>query len=137
MTTIYFPYTESHEGGDICEGYDEDDPFPCHETMYTYRTYRGAAYLKPSTMWFDQVDSEHKFSLGDTVYLVDVTYSSGSTFGQEEGYHSLVSIHREEWEADLVAAQIRGGDYDGYKPWVGYFEGLISVDVRSFVIEDN
>lgn len=136
MTTVFFQYEESRYGGGTSPG-QEGESWPDREPTYTERTYSPIAFLNPCNLWFDQVDTEIEFKHGDTVYLVDVRYSTGDTFGQDYGYHTLVDAFDNEVEADRLVASIYDGSYEGYKPWYGYFESLESADVLQFKIVDN
>jgi len=140
MTTeIFFSYNEYRTGGDICEG-QEGDAWPNYETSYYNRTYVDA-YLEGkgnvgSSMWFDQVACTEDVKVGDTVYLVDVIYSTGDTFGQSEGYHYLVAAFLNRADAEIIQESITDKTYPGYKPWEGYFEALSYVDILTFAIKE-
>ncbi len=82
---------------------------------------------------------------GDTVYAVIVRYSTGDTFGREEGLAICVDVFTDEAKADALAEVIRDHGSDGefrinhegveyYCSWVGYFESLEDVLVETLVV---
>lgn len=93
----------------------------------------------------DSIVRELPVGPGDTVYAVVADYESGSTFGRNGGYASVLDVFTTEIEAAalaLAAAQEPGDDryaftYNGetyYRSWEGYFDRLQSMDVWVLVV---
>lgn len=88
--------------------------------------------------------------LGDTVYAVVADYESGSTFGRSGGHASVLDFFTDREEAKALAdaalkpdgkedrwgRQVDKFEYsfthnnqNYHRPWVGYFESLISLEI--------
>jgi hypothetical protein len=89
--------------------------------------------------------------VGDKVFVVYAVYSTGDTFGHDEGaYLEVLSFHknREIAERNLAAAEGRtrrdrsqlvlefdsGGKVERYCPWDGYFESLDYARLEEHVV---
>ncbi len=82
---------------------------------------------------------------GDTVYAVIVRYSTGDTFGREEGLAICVDVFTDEYRAYGLVKAIRDNGDDGdfrfsyeereyYCSWTGYFEHIEDVLVEKLVV---
>lgn len=92
---------------------------------------------------------------GDIVFVVVVVYSTGSTFGRDEGNSQAVGVYKDPAQAKKVAQAIeRNSEHthsNNYNPprdytievdgeeiycgsWVGYFESLERVVVETEVV---
>lgn len=92
---------------------------------------------------------------GDTVFVVVVVYSTGGTFGRDEGLASVVNVYKDPAQAKKVAQAIESNSEstpsNNYSPpreytisvdgeeiycgsWVGYFESLERVVVETEVV---
>jgi hypothetical protein len=86
-------------------------------------------------------DRVFDFSAADDatkVYLVYAEYSTGDTFGREEGQVIAFDTFEFDYQANKLASRLRtaegyslGNDHgeDYYIPWNGYFESLTDVSV--------
>lgn len=92
-------------------------------------------------------------------YLVIATYSTGSTFGREDGKVDFVWLFEDREPAKKVARELELAEQPGYDdsksrwsveldvglerplvysvPWWGYFEQLTDVEVRSLEVVDS
>lgn len=110
-------------------------------------------YSSKTGLMLNQVDvyANEEFALGDTVYIVFITYTTGDTFGRDPNIHyaiPLVTGNKED--ASTLAKHCREHiDYEnksrysirknkikpieytgpGYPSWAGYFEGDQNVSV--------
>lgn len=102
-----------------------------------------------------RADGEHCLApdfpaaVGDEVYAVYAVYSTGDTFGHEDGaYLEVISFHKskEIAEKNLAAMSSHAGGqmtihFDGggvvgrYCPWDGYFESLDYARCELFIVE--
>ena len=92
-----------------------------------FRRYRG------SDSWEGDLDVEP----GGYVYAVVADYESGSTFGRDGGYASVVDVFTDVETADACAQvaentkdytfEFQGREY--YASWIGYFEYLNDLKV--------
>ncbi|AVD99299.1 hypothetical protein SEA_BILLNYE_116 [Streptomyces phage BillNye] len=79
---------------------------------------------------------------GDTVYAVIVRYSTGDTFGREEGLAICLDVFTDADKAEELAKAAREVDefrmtvngVEYYVSWVGYFEHLEDVVVEELVV---
>jgi hypothetical protein len=89
--------------------------------------------------------------VGQTLYAVYAIYSTGDTFGHDEGACiELVSLHKTEEitlrnviaietgykESGSLMIELDNGEkISRYCPWDGYFESLDSVQIGEFTVE--
>lgn len=79
---------------------------------------------------------------GDTVYAVIVRYSTGDTFGREEGLAICLDVFSDKERAEELAQAAQDtdefrmtvNDVEYYVSWVGYFESLEDVSVETLVV---
>lgn len=127
--SVYLTYEEDRSGGAICEG-DEDSQWPSHENEYVEFEPK-ALFLYP-TSFCETVCLDFDPSTEDTLHIVIVRYSTGSTFGRTLGCWHIEGAYVSYEEAESVAKAIEADKYKGtYKPWEGYFERLEGTDVYS------
>lgn len=104
------------------------------------------------------VIADFAVSAGDLLYLVYAVYSTGNSFGSDTNAAiDFISVHRTEEQAKAVQQVLRDkkskydkrGNFDWtalipldsgvifpyHCPWLGYFESLTDVYVKSFVVE--
>lgn len=103
---------------------------------------------KTSDIWSEKFNVLFDTKVGDVVYVLYMTYSSGDSFGFSEGEHetiwlfkdkSLAEAARKEYEncntyrIDIVVDS--GETLKLTNPAWGYFENISSCDVLEFVVE--
>lgn len=133
---IYLKYTESHHGGEICAGQENDD-WPSHEDeVITWHP------ISLTRIHMGGETEQLKFDVTtDNAYLVVARYFSGGTFGRTCGYWQVVGLTETGEEALALKGKIES-EYrkyceSGSKPykgewqsWYGYFEGLEDVEIH-------
>jgi hypothetical protein len=82
---------------------------------------------------------------GDIVHVVIAQYGTGNTFGQDGCQISVMDVFKDNSDAVSLYAALRdvkdfsvkhnGRDY--YVPWVGYFEWLQDLDIRTLVVQNH
>lgn len=84
------------------------------------------ASMKCPSYPFTQTDLEPGYEPQDVIYVCQVTYEDGCTFGYTSGLVEFVAAGSEAYcesiKADVMSQKINGS-------WVGYFATLGSVDV--------
>ena len=131
---------------------DPEDPWDSGDEDGTY----DVVGVHISAGWYDAYDSPEEVVVGDTVWVVWVQYGSGSTFGSDAGYGSIVAVTKADGIAQAAAAWAEGtishgrkksadappwpkslGDTDQavYQSWNGYFEWGQVVKIGSFVVQ--
>lgn len=150
MTTVYLDIIETIEVTRNAEddGWDNGDSerdvtflgASLTNPGYPYESfeYPNSHYYSLDSKWDD--DESETIEPGDTVYVVICTYGTGSTFGSDGGQIAILLATKEQYKADMVAANPKAfatkGPHGsiGYMPWEGYFEWLQGIEVRSFVV---
>ena len=152
---VSWEYTHC-SGGEVREG-QEDDAYPNHEPEHKDHTVHGAFTTDESQgrhCYNERMDVDFEPVSGEEVFVVAVTYGSGSTFGSSYGNVCIVDVFKDEAHADSVAKDIRYDDdndlepygdaklakkqrFTGYKAWAGYFESLGGVEVHRFRLDEN
>ncbi len=156
---VNWEYTHC-SGGEIVEGQEDydypntEDEYKDHEVHGVYST--DAKDERGWSRYNESIDVEFEPVPGAEVFLVVVTYSSGSTFGNSYGNVTVVGCYEEEAQADSIASDILADDTDvdvdrayrrslkrskkerftGYKAWTGYFEGLEGVVVHGLRLDE-
>ena len=133
---VFMTYSQSEHGGEICAG-QENDPWPSHEDNYFEFDPETLSTKAGSWVETIEVDFVPEDYVGKDVYVVVVRYSSGDTFGNSNGHWHVEGAYTDKDKAFEVEAQINNEKYEGYKPWVGYFEGLEHVEIHEFKLDGS
>jgi hypothetical protein len=136
--TIYAMIDEHSEGGEVCAG-QENDSWPSYEPEYITFNITSLLAVNPNKFGMHDisVDFDPQKFLGKLVYLVVVSYTTGSTFGDSSGNPHVEAAFPTRIEAEKVCDKIRKGKYEsprGYLPWVGYFERLDKVEIEGMIL---
>lgn len=141
MTTLYY---RTHGSRYTVEKYDDYEetvgaewvtsvhlstpgyPFDQFETESTY-------VLPPKVR---EQNRQETFKEGDVVYVLEVNYTTGSTFGSDSGNLAVKIITKKPELALLVQNNLHNSKFwDGlYREWEGYFEKYDSCRVSTFVV---
>jgi len=158
-TTVYIHKYENYvEGGEICEG-QENDSWPSHEPKQ-YDSGIEKVTLARTGLDYDTFDLV--LPKDRTVWVVSVRYSTGDTFGSSHGHLAIAGVYATKDEAEYVAETIQLAEEENQKgrwgekpkfdeatkarlkawrqdtryfPWEGYFESIESVDVSCHEVE--
>lgn len=136
MYDLYMTYREYRSGG---EALDPDDRWTSYSDEYIDFTPTGIFAGRENAGVFahglasDEVKGE--FERGDIGYLLIVRYSTGDTFSHTNGYWTIIGFYKDAKEAVEIKDKINDGSYEGYKPWVGYFESLEDVELHTMVLQ--
>lgn len=132
---LYFHYEESSSGGETVAG-QEGDAWPDYEDANThFELLKCTLEKKENSFSTETLSLSFLPEKNEEVYVVLVRYSSGNTFGRHNGCWYLEGVYKEKEEANIIVKKILDKEYDGYVPWVGYFEYLESCDVIPMIVE--
>jgi hypothetical protein len=97
--------------------------------------------------WYGNDTFDVDANSGDLVYAVIARYSTGDTFGNDDGRVAVMDVFSNVEEAAtltealecserakdsaVVDFELKHGEREYYLPWVGYFEQLENVDVHA------
>jgi hypothetical protein len=140
---IYLMYSEYRSGGEVCAG-QEGDSWPDYEDAHIEVTFHYLFRNPRNGVFCDSYEIDPKLLKNDELYLAVAYYYDGNTFGRTYGYWSVQGVFATSKEAEEKLAQdISDGEsaaakhnYKDYKPWNGYFSGLMHTDVVSLRVED-
>lgn len=123
------------------------DEFPSggRPDTYTYWTFGGLTLTESSE--YSEVEIEvgkDEFKVGDVAYVVVAVWSTGDSFGHDEGSNAeALSVHKDRESAEKSVQVIEGREGndlgDGYslasfKPWDDYFDSLTYTKIISGVV---
>lgn len=130
-------YEEQIEGGEICEG-QENDSWPSRKDSYHYVLLYSLHRPRSKHLSYDRKIIYSKFNPAKLkhVSLVVVRYGDGDTFGTSHGNCYIEGVYKTSDEADKVVDSIIKNEYKGYKAWDQYFGGLEDCYVVSMKVED-
>lgn len=130
--------TRETSEADPNDSWDRPDTVFDLEEVYVELAPEGAQHVG----MFDEHFEVDGVGPGDTVHVVYAAYSTGDTFGNDDGQITFMDIFTDEAKAERLAAALRevkdydlsfeGTDY--YIPFNGYFESLEGVKVMTLVI---
>ena len=147
MTQLYLmldtdSYVTITREADSSDRWDRDD-------THTSWSINGVKLLDHDA--YKALSCDADFKVGDKVYVVYAVYSTGDSFGHDEGRDiEFVSWHRDEEIAKQNVQSLIQGNTKGYHytikldngseitrycPWDGYFESLDYAEYREFIIE--
>ncbi len=133
---LYLTYDERRYGGSPI---NPEDAWPDYEDehveFYPIGLFkdRDNAGIFPHGLMEDEVHGT--FEPGDGAYVVIVRYGSGSTFGRSFGEWHLVGVYDNENSAKEIEKSIENHTFEGYMPWVGYFESFESANVFAMLVQ--
>jgi len=136
MHDLYLTYKEWRTGG---EPINPDDRWTEYTEEYidfaplAIFSDREGADVFAHGLTDDEVKGE--FDRGDIGHLLVVRYSTGDTFSHTNGYWTIIGFYKNAKEAVEIKDKINDGSYEGYKPWVGYFESLEDVELHTMVVQ--
>jgi len=128
------------------EGEDTDEPYSWRGTTNTEASDFEAVYSEGDGKPYRGMVRPGPFSCeakpGDTVYAVIVRYSTGDTFGREDGQTVCLDVFLDKSRAEELAEaaqradefRMTVNDVEYYVGWVGYFESLEDVSVETLVV---
>lgn len=120
-------------------GYDPEDSWSRDSYGGDYWT--TGVTLTPGA--HDSYETNEEIAVGDTVYVVSVTYGDGDTFGSDGGYGQIVYVGKDKELAEKIEKWCGSASYgdkaphnnDFYPYWLGYFNWVQHVDLKEFVVE--
>lgn len=133
---LYLDYEERQYGGDIIDPSDHwSDREDAYVEFYPRRLLknRNNAGVFPHGLMKDEVHGE--FNINDPAFMIVVRYTTGDTFGRTCGYWHIEGVYTSRDFAEAIKRTIENGTYNGYNPWVGYFERLENVEIHAMVVE--
>lgn len=128
---LYLAYDESESGGDVAPG-QEGNNWPSYDD--THRSFYPRALHLDSLSFCETIEVPFDPAQYNYLHLVVVRYTTGSTFGTIYGAWHVEGVYRDSEEAQEIVDSINKETYKGYKPWVGYFERLESVDIQTLQV---
>lgn len=138
-------YLEDDEYTTTTREADTDDSWDRGSTATTH-DFGGAFLGEKVRSWGEYIEvADGEFEEGDTVHLVVAVYSTGDSFGNDDGACvEMISAHKEESNAIVAEGLVTHATGpvdlpDGYKltylPWKGYFESLDYVTIVTRVLK--
>jgi hypothetical protein len=82
---------------------------------------------------FNVLGTDEECNIGDKIYLVWATYSTGDSFGSDGGQYELLSVTKDKQTAEEKEAYY--GNIDDFSvPWIGYFESLEGIHITEMIL---
>ena len=104
MTKLYLTYEEYREGGEISPG-QEDSEWPDYEDINNDWSPKQLLLNKGDNWKVEELELDN-VKIGDVVYVIVLRYSTGNTFGRENGCWSIVKAVKTSVEADKIYKKI-------------------------------
>lgn len=130
--------------GDPSDRWDRDDTDGSIDSVNAYyvddtedRGYRGMG-------WGDG-DYDVDAKPGDIVHIVLAQYSTGDTFGRDGCQVSVMDVFKDNHDAvslymalkDVTDFSVKHNGREYYIPWVGYFESLDYLDIKTLIVQND
>lgn len=140
---LWIDYSKHSTGGEPDE---PDNVYSSHSDLVHEINVKGIKLSDESLFSYrEHIQVGFVPKVGDTVYLVSVTYNTGSTFGRELGRVQFCGIFKSEDSANRLRKIIEKTDkgdssfvsnfpYRFYPEWLGYFDEFISCDVSCHTV---
>ncbi len=124
----------------------EADPNDSWDRPNTYTTHRVEGLRLCDKDGYGCLPVDDDIKSGDTLWVLYAIYSTGDSFGHDEGgQFEWLSWHRTEELAQKNLSAIEAGAssltldngkrQDFYRGWDGYFESLDSLEVKPLIVE--
>lgn len=130
---VYLDYYESRSGG---AAHDPSDQWSSHDDVVVNVEFKRLHRTQPPMFFYDSFELSNPDLLKlDKLYMAVVRYLTGNTFGSTVGMWHVVGFAPTYDIAQLMlngaVVPSKPGDYRNYKPWEGYFERLLDVEVHT------
>lgn len=118
---------------------DTDDEWDRGDSRTTW--YFGSVSLEKTGSWYDCFETSFDVQKGDMLYLVIAIWSTGNSFGHDDGASmEIFYASKDSSEAYRVANLLeKGKDQNGepmtYIPWNGWFESLNEIRVHGAMVK--
>lgn len=143
MTQLYL---EKEAYCSVTRTADEDDGWDRDSTSTSWSF--GPIHLNENGNWMESFNTDFDVNAGDVVYVVVPVWSTGDSFGNDEGSNSEVfgcfktfeeaNNFKNELESPKetgdYSLKYKIGDREIYIPWGGYFESLDYIEIVSGVV---
>ena len=144
MTELYINTTS--RGGQCGPDPDPDDMWDRADT-WSEHDIRSVHANKHNHMYMDSEPIDFKPVVGQQVHVLHVQWSSGDSFGNDQGgCHEVIAIYQDiekaRAEMTMLEATVTYGEITlsnnvpYYIPWHGYFEALDWLKVETFTIQE-
>jgi hypothetical protein len=131
---LYLDYKECSSGGEIRAG-QEEESWPDYEDINIDWHLTNCKITSDNGYCQETVDVDFPVSVGQTVFVVYVRYSTGDTFSRTYGAGFIVGVYKDKETAEKVQKSVYDKTYTGYACWIGYFESLESCEVKEMTCE--
>lgn len=139
MTNLFF---EVSSYGEISREADPDDKWDRAST-YNEHTLERVSLKGPSAYELCPVGFDVK--AGDVVHVLHAQWSTGDSFGHDEGYnYEVIGVYQDKETATRDLVHVKNDEpgnleagYPWAVPWNGYFESLDWIKVKTLVVEGN
>ena len=141
MTKLYVDVvttSENHGGYDPDISWSRDSTSSSHTLYDVYDSEHSRSY------YLEEVPVNFEPSKGDIVYVLHAQWSTGDSFGFDNGYgHEVIAIYtdkdmawrdKDKLEAGSGSVDLEAG-FPWYIPWNGYFESLDWIKIEERVVE--
>jgi len=135
MYGLYLNYNEYVSGGEIEDPSDRwSNRTPEHKDFNPRYLFLDRDLAGTFAHGLSDEEIFGEFEAGDIAYLLYVRYQTGDTFGYSTGNWHIIGAFKDLKEASKVEYKINNDEYEGYKPWTGYFERLESVEIDLILV---
>lgn len=131
---LYLSYDENESGGQICRG-QENDPWPTYEDLERFFEPKCLYRQHPGDICVETISVTPEMFKAKELYLLVVRYGSGDTFGSSSGNWRILGLFQTSDQAEKYKKKVLSNDYDGYKPWEGYFECLEGFEIHKLSVK--
>lgn len=135
--------------------YHSDEQYGSWEESYDV-TVGEFVHIEPKYQYYPKYQVEHyegEVKDGDTLWVIIAIYSSGDSFGSSSsGSNDIIAIHKDsevalrnlkalegksrddQYESSIVNIELDDGTkHSYYRPWLGYFESLDSLQIYEMI----
>ena len=135
----------------------DDKPYSDRGETSSSHDIRGLKLLDDGRYGYRSAEVLFKPEKGQVYHLLYATYSTGDSFGYDHNHcFEVIGIYKDrkvaeenckrlyegkpvkkgEWGSQLIPLKVEGmrETHDYYRPWMGYFESLVDLEVRSLIL---
>lgn len=136
MNKIYIEYKE-----DLVDFYSEPEEYGSWTSTYESEVTRVSSRGDNLDIHRSQLEVNFEPTSGQTIYLVEVTYGDGDSFGHSSGKLGFAGAYLSKEDAEVRAKEVPEDyekaqkDFSMYTfPWVDYFARIESIQINSYNI---
>ena len=129
---VYLTYNETRE---VIRERDPNEMYSGEDVICTF-TPKSLYKTRPKKFIVEEIEVPKEYLNNTLLLLIYAEYSTGDTFGRTDGVWKILGIKNNLKEAEALEKYWLSDECKEHKPWEGYFEHLIGIEIKGISLYD-